>query len=128
MEEENISETTREKEIRIENEKQRLMELFKDVPASKLKMCNSLIERTAFITISMEDLEALINEQGYVERLEQGSQKMNIESKYLKSYIALGKNLSTIMKDLYNNFSQYVNDKVVDELEMLAGRRRTIDG
>ncbi len=117
-----------EKELRIENEKNRLMKLFKDVPISKLNLCNSLIQRTAFITISMEDLEALINAEGYVEKLEQGNQKMNIESKYLKSYIALTKSLSTILKDLYTNFSQYINDETEDELSELAKRRKLLNG
>lgn len=117
-----------EKEIRIENEKNRLMKLFKDVPVSKLNLCNSLIQRTAFITVSMEDLEVLINKEGYIEKLEQGSQKMNIESKYLKSYIALTKSLSTILKDLYTNFSQYINDETIDELSELAKRRKALNG
>lgn len=123
-----MSQEKTEKEIRIENEKERLMKLFKDVPVSKLDLCISLIQRTAFITVSMEDLEILINKEGYVEKLEQGSQKMNIESKYLKSYIALTKSLSTILKDLYTNFSQYINDETVDELSELAKRRKTLNG
>lgn len=89
------------KKVRVRNEKSRLMELFKDLEPNKLQTCQALIDRAAFITVSLEDLEAQLNEIGWTEYYQNGE----TQSGWKKSaaadvHISLTKNLNTIIKQL----------------------------
>lgn len=89
------------KKVRVRNEKARLMELFKDLEPNKLQTCQALIDRAAFITVSLEDLEAQLNEIGWTEYYQNGE----TQSGWKKSaaadvHISLTKNLNTIIKQL----------------------------
>lgn len=89
------------KKGRVKKEKARLMELFKDLEPNKLQTCLALIDRAAFITISLEDVEAQLNDTGWVEPYQNGEN----QSGYKKSaaadvHISLTKNLNTIIKQL----------------------------
>lgn len=86
---------------RVKKEKARLMELFKDLEPNKLQTCTALIDRAAFITVSLEDLEAQLNEIGWTEYYQNGE----TQSGWKKSaaadvHISLTKNLNTIIKQL----------------------------
>ena len=87
--------------VRVRNEKARLMELFQDLEPNKLQTCLALIDRAAFITVSLEDLEAQLNEIGWTEYYQNGE----TQSGWKKSaaadvHISLTKNLNTIIKQL----------------------------
>ena len=89
------------KRVRVRNEKARLMELFKDLEPNKLQTCLALIDRAAFITVSLEDLEAQLNDIGWTEYYQNGE----TQSGWKKSaaadvHISLTKNLNTIIKQL----------------------------
>lgn len=89
------------KSTRIEREKQRLLKLFEDLDKNKLKTCATLIDRAAFITISLQDLEEELNERGWTEFYQNGEN----QSGYKKSaaadvHISLTKNLNAIIKQL----------------------------
>ena len=89
------------KKVRVRNEKARLMELFKDLEPNKLQTCQALIDRAAFITISLEDLEAQLNETGWVEYYQNGeSQSGWKKAAAADCHISLTKNLNTIIKQL----------------------------
>ena len=86
---------------RVKKEKERLNELFKDLEPNKLQTCQALIDRAAFITISLEDLEAQLNKIGWTEYYQNGE----TQSGWKKSaaadvHISLTKNLNTIIKQL----------------------------
>lgn len=89
------------KKGRVKKEKARLMDLFKDLEPNKLQTCLALIDRAAFITVSLEDVEAQLNDTGWVEYYQNGEN----QSGYKKSaaadvHISLTKNLNTIIKKL----------------------------
>ena len=89
------------KETRIKKEKARLTELFADLEPNKKATCSALIDRAAFITVSLEDLEKLLNETGWVEYYQNGE----TQSGYKKAaaadcHISLTKNLNAIIKQL----------------------------
>lgn len=89
------------KETRVKKEKKRLCEIFKDLEPNKLKTCSALIDRAAFITISLEDLEEQLNYDGWTEYYQNG----NNQSGWKKSaaadvHISLTKNLNAIVKQL----------------------------
>ena len=86
---------------RIKREKNRLAEIFKDLEPNKLQTCEALIDRAAFITISLQDVEEELNRIGWTEYYQNGES----QSGYKKSaaadvHISLTKNLNAITKML----------------------------
>ena len=89
------------KETRIKKERARLAEIFNDLEPNKLSTCQALLDRAAFITISLEDVEEQLNEVGWTEYYQNGE----TQSGWKKSaaadvHISLTKNLNTIIKQL----------------------------
>jgi len=89
------------KESRVKSERRRLLKLFADLEPNKLQTCMALIDRAAFITVSLEDLEVQLNEIGFTEYYQNGE----TQSGWKKSaaadvHISLTKNLNTILKQL----------------------------
>lgn len=89
------------KETRIKREKKRLNEIFKDLEENKLKTCRALIDRAAFITVSLEDLEAQLNVIGFTEFYQNGENQSGWKkSAAADVHISLTKNLNAIVKQL----------------------------
>ena len=94
-----MAEYTREQ--RITKEKRRLTKIFKDLEENKLKTCQALIARAAFITVSLEDLEVQLNDNGWVETYQNGESQYGLKkSAAADVHISLTKNLNAIMKQL----------------------------
>ena len=90
-----------EKEKRIKKETQRLKDVFQELEPNKLKTVDALINRAAFITISLEDLEVQLNEHGWTDWYENGrNQSGQKKSAAADAHISLTKNLNAIMKQL----------------------------
>ena len=89
------------KETRVKKEKKRLCEIFKDLEPNKLKTCSALIDRAAYITVSLEDLEEQLNETGWVETYQNGENQFGIKkSAAADVHISLTKNLNALIKQL----------------------------
>ena len=89
------------KKVRVRNEKARLMKLFKDMEPNKLQTCLALIDRAAFITVSLEDIEAQLNETGWTEYYQNGDKQSGWKkSAAADVHISLTKNLNTTIKQL----------------------------
>ena len=89
------------KTTRIKREKDRLEEIFQGLEKNKLDTCAALIDRAAFITISLEDLEEELNETGWVETYQNGESQFGMKkSAAADVHISLTKNLNAIMKQL----------------------------
>ena len=89
------------KETRIRREKERLLEIFKDLEENKLKTTMALIDRAAFITVSLEDLEEELNRSGWIETYRNGENQSGIKKAAAADvHISLTKNLNAIMKQL----------------------------
>lgn len=63
-----------EREKRIDTERKRLNTLFKNIDKRKKNVVQGLVERAAFMRVSLSDLEDDINENGFIEMFSQGSQ------------------------------------------------------
>lgn len=86
---------------RIDKEKRRLRRLFRDLEPNKLKTCQAIIDRVAFITISLEDLEEQLNETGWVEPYKNGENQKGLKkAAAADAHISLTKNLNALMKQL----------------------------
>lgn len=93
--------TKSDKEARISREKDRLSEIFKDLEFNKLSTCQALIARAAFITVSLEDLEAQLNETGWTEYYQNGENQSGVKKAAAADvHISLTKNLNAIIKQL----------------------------
>lgn len=89
------------KETRIKREKKRLQEIFRDLEPNKLSVCSALIDRAAFIRVSLEDLEAQLNETGWIEPYQNGENQSGMKkSAAADVHISLTKNLNAIIKQL----------------------------
>ena len=88
-------------ETRIKREKARLQEIFKDLESNKLQTCHALIDRAAFITVSLQDLEEMLNETGWVEPYQNGENQSGMKKAAAADvHISLTKNLNAIVKQL----------------------------
>ena len=88
-------------ETRIKKEKARLLEIFKDLEPNKLQTCHALIDRAAFITISLQDVEEQLNETGWVEQYQNGESQYGLKKAAAADvHISLTKNLNAIIKQL----------------------------
>ncbi len=89
------------KTTRIKKEKERLEEIFQDLEPNKLNTCAALIDRAAFITVSLEDLEDQLNETGWVETYQNGENQSGMKKAAAADvHISLTKNLNAIVKQL----------------------------
>lgn len=90
-----------EKEKKINKEIKALNKIFEKIPEDKKRMCKSLIETSAYIIITLKELQELIDEEGFTVEYQNGKeQKGTRQNDNLKSHIAMTKNLTTIIKQL----------------------------
>ena len=105
------------KKGRVKKEKARLMELFADLEPNKLQTCLALIDRAAFITVSLEDLETQLNENGWTEYYQNGDKQSGWKkSAAADVHISLTKNLNTTIKQLLELVPPAKQQSKLDEL------------
>jgi hypothetical protein len=93
--------TKAKKTTRIKREKARLLDIFSGLDENKLKVCKTLIDRAAFITVSLEDLEIELNENGWTETYTNGRNQEGVKkAAAAEAHISLTKNLNAIIKQL----------------------------
>ena len=89
------------KEQKIKREITRLKRVFKDLDKNKLQTVESLIRNAAFMAVSLEELQEIINVEGYTEEYQNGAnQSGRKQSEAVKTHIAMTKNHAAIMKQL----------------------------
>lgn len=90
-----------EKEKKIKKEIARLKKVFRDLDKNKLQTVESLIRNAAFMAVSLEELQEIINVEGYTEEYQNGAnQSGRKQSEAVKTHIAMTKNHASIMKQL----------------------------
>ena len=71
------------------------------VDKNKLQTVESLIKNAAFMAVSLEELQEIINAEGYVVEYQNGeNQKGTKQSDAVKTHIAMTKNHAAIIKQL----------------------------
>jgi hypothetical protein len=89
------------KEQRIKSEKTRLRGIFKDLDENKKKLVTPLIEKAAFMSIELDDLQAQIEQDGWTSEYKNGENQYGTKkSPEAETYIALSKNYAAIIKQL----------------------------
>lgn len=90
-----------EKEAKIKREISRLRGVFRDLDKNKLKTVESLIRTAAFMAVSLEELEAIINSEGYSAEYQNGKDQSGTkETPEVKIHLAMTKNHALVMRQL----------------------------
>lgn len=81
-------------------EQNRIKKIYKNLPKEQLELNKKLIERAAYMLVSLEDMEAKINADGLVVPMPQGSYQIERAHPLLQPYNAMVKNYNATIKQL----------------------------
>jgi len=105
------------KETRIKREITRLNKVFANLPKEKLNTAASLIRNAAFMTITLDDLQATMNEQGVVDKYQNGENQWGYKkSPQVEIYNTMIKNHLAIIKQLCDLLPDSQDKSAADEL------------
>lgn len=89
------------KEQLIRKEFNRLKRIYKDLDKNKLQAVAALMKNAAWMAVTLDELQAIIDVEGYVEEYQNGAnQHGKKQSEAVKTHIAMTKNQASIMKVL----------------------------
>ena len=89
------------KEKRIKNELDRISSFFEKVDANQRAIVAPLLQNAAFMSVTLEDLQDAINNEGVTEQYMNGKNQYGVkQSATLQSYNALIKNFTSVIKTL----------------------------
>ena len=89
------------KEQRIRSEKTRLKGIFKELDENKRKLVTPLIEKAAFMSVELDDLQETIEQDGWTSEYKNGENQYGTKkSPEAETYIALSKNYAAVIKQL----------------------------
>ena len=89
------------KEERITAERERLTALLKDLDENQQQTAAGLVSSAAFLRVSLEDLETIINENGYLDEYENGANQSGVKtSAAVQAYTALNTKYQSIIQKL----------------------------
>lgn len=107
------------KEQRIKSEKTRLKGIFKDLDENKRKLVTPLIEKAAFMSVELDDLQAKLEKDGWTSGYQNGQNQWGTKkSPEAETYIALSKNYAVLKTEIR---------KVIKDAGVLALLDRIID-
>lgn len=91
------------KEDYIRAEKKRLAKIFDRLPQNAASAAEKLIDNAAFMAVSLQELQEIINEKGYVEEYQNGANQSGIKkSSECDIYNTMIKNFNATMKQLFD--------------------------
>ncbi len=89
------------KDKKIKKEKSKLKKVFENLPENQKKIVEKLIDSAAFTAICMEELQEIINTEGYEVEYQNGANQSGVkQSVSLSSYLSLQKNYTKIIDTL----------------------------
>ena len=105
---------------RIKKEQRRIAKLYKNLPKDRLEITKKLIERAAYMLISLEDMEEKISQDGLVVRMAQGSYTIDRAHPLLQQYNAMVKNYNATIKQLGESLPPIEAEQAGQALMMFA--------
>ncbi len=91
-----------EKEKQTKKEMLKLRRLFKNLPKDKMKAADGLIQEAAFMKVTLEEARYVIDQEGILEKFEQGAQKFLREHPATKVYNTMIQRYATVCKQLFD--------------------------
>lgn len=115
-----------EKDKRIQKEKTKLNRIYKDIDKDKKSLIEGLIQRAAYMRITLEDYEKDIDENGYVELFSQSdkTEPYERERPVIRLYNTMNKNYQSIIKQLSDLLPSGNPGEKDELLEFLAGGKK----
>lgn len=108
------------KESRVKAEYDRLKAFFKDVPEDKAEIVEHLIQNSAFMMETLQELQEKINEKGVVSVYKNGANQYGTKaSAELQSYNQLIKNYTTVQEKLLRLLPNKKSGQEPDLLEQM---------
>ena len=131
------------KEERIEEELRRISQWFSDLDENQLAIVDPLLQNAAFMRVTLEDLQEVINREGAIDKYVNGSNQFGLKtSASLQSYNSLIKNYAAVVKVLLsylpkmkrvqagselNKVEKKVEDELREQLRQEAKRRGDLE-
>jgi hypothetical protein len=91
-----------EKDRQTKKEMLKLRRLFKNLPKDKMKAADGLIQEAAFMKVTLEETRHVIDQEGILEKFEQGAQKFLREHPATKVYNTMIQRYATVCKQLFD--------------------------
>ena len=93
--------TDLDKSAKIKRERNRLKKVFKTLDKNKLTTVQPLISTAAFIFVTLDELQEIINRDGYISEYKNGANQFGKkQSEAVEIHIQMTRNLTTIIKQL----------------------------
>lgn len=93
--------TEKTKKQKINAEKRRLRSIFKELEENKRKLVTPLIEKAAFMSVELDALQEIIEQDGWTSEYKNGENQYGTKrSPEADTYIALSKNYAAVIKQL----------------------------
>jgi len=110
-----------DKLTRIKAEKDKLNKIFADIPENKKKLCAKLVENAAFMAITLEDLQEVVNSEGAIITAKNGNGfDITQEHPAQKSYVGMLAKYSSVINQLSNLLPDQKSETVTKAGENLA--------
>ena len=115
---ERMSKNKISKEERISEELKRLKHSFKDLDEVRLSVVAGLLDRAAFMRITLEDYEKDINENGSIEMFSQSENQIPYERErpVMRFYNTTHKNYQGVIKQLVDLLPNNQKDKTLEDI------------
>lgn len=89
------------KENRIKKELKRISEFFKDIPDNQREIVAPLLQNSAFMKVTMEDMQKIINAEGVEDKYRNGNAQYGTKpSAIVQAYNSMLKNYTTVTTKL----------------------------
>ena len=105
---------------KIKTERDRLKKILQDVPAQQRELCERLIDRAAFMLVTLLDYEQIITEEGIIVSMPQGTYSIERENPAAKGYNTMVKNYQGVIKQLTDLLPDKKDAAVEEAGERLA--------
>ena len=108
------------KEVRIEEEIERIGQWFSDLDENQLAIVEPLIQNAAFMRCTLDDLQAIINREGVIDKYMNGAAQFGLKSSAsLQSYNSLVKNYAAVVKVLLSYLPKMKRAQAGSELNVV---------
>lgn len=108
---------------KIYHEEKRLEKILQDVPKQQIALSRRLIERAAFMLVTLLDYEKEITENGVITEMDQGDYTIQRENPAAKGYNTMIRNYQAVIKqltDLLPDRKDAARDKAGEKLAMFV--------
>ena len=86
---------------KIRKESNRIKKIFKDLDENKKKLVTPLIDKAAFMSVTLDELQEQINDEGCVSEYKNGENQFGTKkSPEVEIYLNMSKNYANIIKQL----------------------------